>query len=562
MVLAPWKPVNSSGAGVTVVVDAGITLFASRDPADYAIGNCGTISVTGSTSCGDQTSGHWVQPSGAANVAIEGYGVLDMRAWDKFYNGTAATDVCTPGPVSPSTTPTAGCGWAYNRAQTYMNQKGTVRDGLPSGIPYPGISGKGYIAYGPDMFHFENSSNAVVYKITLKDCGNFCFYYGDSGVGLTAYSTKIFAPFEISNSDGFDPSYDVSNITLADSFISNGDNLIAFKSDCGSSCEGHTPGVTQAISILGLQTGAGIGVVFGDDTSGGITNVLIDELVQNGNQNNAAQQYGLGGGGGSSTQAGEVANVLIKNVCMMNETRSLYYHTSQAGQYFSNLTEQNVTILNGSKTGNSGSITLQGGPSTNPSTFTLDNVYAGTISGTPSYTDSAIGLGPNEVCFGATTPSSSCGGGVVPSIGGIANNITDSNSIPYACSSSSWMPLVGELSMQVAGLNNQTSYVTNAGSATIVLQATVMPTTTISTKEQPALTNTTVTFRDNGTPLGTGTLTNGYATYTATPGTGTHTYTAEYTGDSNYADYTWPNTTQWYSSRPVTAQINGVADLP
>ena len=48
-----------------------------------------------------------------------------------------------------------------------------------------------------------------------------------------------------------------------------------------------------------------------------------------------------------------------------------------------------------------------------------------------------------------------------------------------------------------------------------------------------------ITIQDNGTPVGTATLVNGAATYTASlSGTGTHSLTAVYAGDSNYASAT------------------------
>ena len=75
----------------------------------------------------------------------------------------------------------------------------------------------------------------------------------------------------------------------------------------------------------------------------------------------------------------------------------------------------------------------------------------------------------------------------------------------------------------------------------------VAPTTTTLTVSSTLLTATvtpsgatgSVTFKDGTTTLGTGTLTNGTATFTATTlATGSHTLTATYSGDGNFAPST------------------------
>jgi hypothetical protein len=506
-VLAPWHPISN----VVVVADAGVTVNASRNPADYGGGSCGTVSSSGDTSCGS----HWIAPSGVSNAGVMGYGVFNARCWDRAWNGSSNNAVTS--------------GFCYNRVITYCRNHSNAW----AGITCTGSTNNGHVAYGPDSFHWKGSTNTQFYKFNLVDCGNFCIYWGDNAAGLTAWGINVLAAAEVSNSDGFDPSYKASNVTLARSNISVGDNDVAVKSDCGSSCQGYTSGVTQNLSFLNDNFGAGIGTNMGWDSSGGITNVLFSGLAHHGSNNNPTQQYAHGMQSlSSNNEGGTVSTVTYQNTCIDNESKALYY-SYNSGQLVGG-NEINTTILNG------GEVEFEG-ISGSPFTLGLNNVQAtgsGSISG--SYKYGTINLGPNNVTSNITSRLS--GTGLT-----VNNNITNPGASPFTCTSTtattlgSWLPLWGNMSMSYGGNHNLQGLSSTLSSVTFTLQAVLMPATAINVSESQALTQP-IQFYDNGTAIGSpvtlgsnGTLAK--LNWTAT--TGVHNFTAKYPGDSNYPSYTF-----------------------
>jgi polygalacturonase len=507
LVEAPWKPVNKAGVGVTVVVDPGVSILASRNPADYGGGSCGTISSTKDTSCGK----HWIEPSGAKDIAIMGYGVLDGRCWDRSWDGSAN---------GPATS-----GFCYNRVKTYCNHSNS--NNKWAGITCTGSSAD-TTAYGPDMLHFKGSPNTVLYKITLKDCDNFCVYWGDNASGLTAWNIKIFAPGEVSNTDGFDPSYEATDISLIDSFISNGDNHIAIKSDSGSS---YTGGETKNITIRNLQTASGIGVTIGYDTSGGVSNVLVDGLIQNGNQAvNPNQQVGHGINT-SNGQGGNVSDVTFENTCVSNETTSLLY-LANTGSY-TGMTESNTTILKGSASGDSGELKFKGNSS--KLGLALSNVNAGGTT-TETVEDANLDLGPYSESSALETALKGDSGKNGASV---ANSVTGS-STAYPCTASTWQPLIGGLSLY-SPVDHNAKTLDAESPATYKVHAYLHPAMDESTKESPVPT-APVQFYDNGKAVGGPAVlhANGTIATLSLSGlaAGTHVYTALYNVDG--ADKNYP----------------------
>jgi polygalacturonase len=503
-------------SGVNVVVDAGVTVFLSRNPADYGGGSCGTFSTTASTSCGT----HWMTDgSGTTGSGIYGYGVIDGRCWDRSTSGSATSGFCYNRTISYCLHPLNGHTWAGITCTGTQTTDGSI------------------VAYGPDMFHLKAANTFTAYKITMKDCDNFCFYWGNSSTGLTAWGIKILSAAEVSNSDGFDPSYNSSNVSLVDSFISNGDNHIAIKSDNGGS---YTAGATKNISILGLQTGAGVGVNIGYDSSGGVSNVLVNGLVQKGSANNPGQQYGHGVFSlASPGQGGSVSNVTYENTCVTNEAKSLYYDYNSGS--LAGAVELNTHILDAGGSLHSGSFTFQG-TSSNKMGLTLSNVVAdGTLTHTSSDLNVVWGPGNLSSNVQATTPN---GGSIaVTNAAGYPNGAS-----PYPCTTSTWQPLIGELSLNTSTQGNLQSF-SGAAPATYTLVAVLRPATEVNSKESAALTHA-VTFWDsvNGAPavqVGSASLaSNGtMATLPLTVSvSGTHKYTAQYSGDSNYpGTYTFGN---------------------
>jgi polygalacturonase len=509
-------PVNSSGQGIQLIIDAGVRIFASRNPADYGGGSCGTIGG----SCNK-----WINVSGANNAAIMGYGILDGRGWSRAYPGNSQTS-----------------GFNYEKVLSYC------RNHINSwyGVTCTGSSGG--IANGPNMLNFRNgSSNITLYKITLYDSGQFVVYFGENNTNTLIWGVKIASPGWVSNTDGIDPSYHALDWTIQNSFISTGDNAIATKSDCGSSCKGFTPGATQYGTISGLQTSSATGVTIGDNASAtpiGVSNILVDHLVQNGNQSlvlgNQNQQWGHGIQA-TDPSSGTIDTVTYQNTCISNmsdpSAASVQYKSTGP---MTNISELNTTILKGSATGNSYLLKFQGENSSNKLGLTLSNVNA---NGALTYSNSNanITLGPNNVNFAAGITSAG-GSGVT-----ITNSIT-ATPAPFPCVMHSppqvgdtWNPLIGELSVATAAQHNGQSFVGPAP-ATYTLQAVLIPAMYVAGHESTAPT-AGITFYDNGVALNGGTpvsLSHGN-TLATLPLTGvlagTHVYTAKYNVSGSDAGY-------------------------
>lgn len=547
-------------AGVTLLLDPGVTVYATRTPSDWNdTGSfCGFIPTTSNapkgqgTSCGSHawlTSG-----TSASNAGVMGYGAIDGRAWDRF------TDASTCGSFS-------FCGWNFNRVYTLATTHGTTNW---QGITVPSGANLG-LAYGPDMFHLSAANSFTAYRFTMQNCTQFCLYWGDTSNGLTVWGLKIRSASEVSNTDGVDPSYNSQNVTIAHSFIWTGDNPISVKSNTSGEGGSYQTGPTQNISVLDLQTGGGDGVTIGYDTSGGVSNVLFNGLTQNGNPNES-QSVGFGINS-SPSKGGNVDLVTFENVCTNNETKAMMQFASTAdastGKYppkYTRISVLNYHGLNGAGipgayggkgTGNSGVYTLQGfsqsasgsnPAANNPIAITFSGVVLdGSISGSTGNKLLTATLGPSPINSQFQTVALSS-----PSIS-VTPKVTQP-AYPTTCTATTWKPLLGELLMKTATANNLQSYSTTLTSASFTLQAVLQPAGPVSTFDSsPLIAPSVVSFYDslNGAPatfvgsatIGAGSTAGSNMTLAELPMTvsvgGTHTYSATYS-DANYPNlYTW-----------------------
>ena len=557
-----YQPQNSSGQGVNLVIDGGVRVYRTRNLADYS-GSCGNWSITSpvTTSCPK-----WITPT-ATNANIYGYGILDGRAWSRF----TSSSTCPSG-YSP-------CSFNTLKVLSYCMHPGNSFTW--AGIPCPGTtttSSTTIVANGPNMLEYVGASNTVLYKITLLNSGQFNIFWGNGANNFLGWGIKFLESGEVSNSDGFDPSYAASNGSLIDSFCSVGDNCVSIKSNSAkagtSSCSAGA-NASCNISVLNFQTGSNVGgATIGYESSGGVNNVLYNGLVQNGGfAVNPGQQVGHGINGASS-EGGAVSLVTYENSCVTNESEHSLLYAGGPGQMTS-ISEINTTILKGSGTGNTGNLEFQG-QSGALLGLTLNNVNAVDSTGAlsaPSYSNSQanIGLGPNNVNF-HTSLTSAGGTGVT-----VTNNITNPGSTPFTCTTSTWQPLIGEAWFSTSTANNlQALSVASPGTYTV--NATVMPTRAYpSTKESLFLNQTgtqgapaaTVEFTDNGSPVSGCTavpLIHGdeFASCSLTGVTaGTHVYQVVYnaTGsDTNYPTaFTWGNPG---TGNQLTAVVTGSGPSP
>ena len=149
-------------AGVTLLVDGGVTLYGSRTPKDYETeaGSCGVVSE-GNKGCRPLLSAKHV-----AGAAIMGDGVIDGRGGSKM-----------------------------------------IVDGKEQGKTWWDLgedARKGGHQQNPRLLVADHSDDFTLYRITLKNAGFFHVTYS-GGDGFTVWGLKIDTPKNARNTDGVDP---------------------------------------------------------------------------------------------------------------------------------------------------------------------------------------------------------------------------------------------------------------------------------------------------------------------------------------------------------------------
>lgn len=481
-------------ANVNLVVDGGVTVFGSRNPADYQITTagvetCGTVGV----------SGNGCMPliaASGANSGIMGYGIIDGRGQDKLLvNGTPAT-------------------------YSWWDQAGTAQN----------VSGS---QNNPILIQ-ANAANFTLYKITFRNSPMFHVKWSGNitnKTGFTAWGVKVITPFTARNSDGIDPSG--GNITITNSSLSDGDDMVAISAAAAS----------QNITVQNTNTYSGHGISVGSYSQGGLTNMLVQNITQMGTVADGNQ-------GGlriktSQDRGGLVQNVTYQNICSGNNKSSVYlspyYNTNAGTSYptFSNITYRNIHIIT------EGTINLSGYANTgatviHPATLNFDNFIVDVLkqtdfSPTPSYLTINLGPGPVSPLLQTQT-----GTGVT-----YTGGVTNPTAAPYPCSAASFQYLVGELYGSTGGTTNlHTASATTNGQLTLtaMLQPAMSQVSYASISGQGSYSGTAaptaaVQFLEGTRVVGTGTLGgNGTIASVTLSGitAGAHTYTAYYPGDAAY----------------------------
>lgn len=359
-------------SGVTLWVDQGVTLFASRSPRDYDdvngpdAGYCGTADIKHKNGCLP-----WITAINTVGSGIVGKGVVDGR-------GGA---VLTSGPNANRVT------WwdlsIQSKAKRPLQQN------------------------NPRLLQVTGGNHFTLYQITLTNSPKFHVGTNGSddfiawGVKLVtpslAYSvpgydcpagsmpepgkmkiSTCFQPENAKNTDGIDPS-NSRNVTVAYSFISTGDDHVAIKA--GASLLSHALSLNQLYAHNRLYYGHGMSI--GSETDTGLFATKVWDLVVDGQDST----HGLGIRIKSDTsRGGEVRNVLYRNVCMRRVAQPLvfdpYYGASKNKNLYPNfhdITLQDVRVKGVYGPGQDGGTVVFSGFSgegiTNPLGITLNNVH-------------------------------------------------------------------------------------------------------------------------------------------------------------------------------------------
>jgi polygalacturonase len=215
--------------GVSLIIDGGVTVFASRTPSNYQVsGNvpaCGTDAATAG-GCNPLLS--FTNSSG-----VYGYGVLDGRGNSIMNNGSGKT-------------------WWDLIAAKIGQTKKSINENNPEMIAAAG-------------------NNFTLYKITIRNPPWHTVNWG--GTGLTVWGVRIQAPWNVTNTDGFD--IHGSSATIYDTTISNGDDDIAFSS-------GGAPTSDVTVDHLHVYGRDGITFLGNGNSENPISNVLIKNMTMTG----------------------------------------------------------------------------------------------------------------------------------------------------------------------------------------------------------------------------------------------------------------------------------------
>ena len=283
--------------GVTLVVDQGVTLYESIDPAvlEVSPGTCGIVTNAPSRGCkpliaADNVSGAGVMGDGTidgrGNVKLLG---KDASAWDLAEQARA------------------GGGQKVSR-----------------------------------LIVANHADNFTLYRITLKNSPNFHVVY-NGGNGFTVWGVKIDTPGKLArNTDGIDPGAGAHNITITHSYISTGDDDVAIKGGPG--------GVTN-MTVSHNHFYRGHGMSIGSETNGGVSKIRVFDLSLDGPDNGIRIKS-------NAARGGLVHDVSYDDVCIRNSPNPILLDTAYSANgsmegtlypSFVDITLKNVQVSGGGK---------------------------------------------------------------------------------------------------------------------------------------------------------------------------------------------------------------------
>ncbi len=300
--------------GVTLVVDSGAVLIASRNPRDYDLqpGSCGIVNKEGH-GCKALIGADHVSGAG-----VMGEGIIDGRGGATLTGQKVSW-------------------WDLAQEAKVKNENQNC----------------------PRLMQINNSDDFTLYRITLKNSPNFHVSYS-GGNGFTAWGVIIDSPKSSRNTDGIDPS-SATNVTITNSFIRAGDDNIAIKA-------GST-GPSTHITIAHNHFYSGHGMSIGSETDGGASAIRVTDLSIDGADNGIRIKS-------NSSRGGLVRDIIYSDVCIRDTKNPIMMdtHYSFRGTATNKIPEfrdiklENVHILS------PGAITLDGFDAAHPLELIFDGV--------------------------------------------------------------------------------------------------------------------------------------------------------------------------------------------
>ena len=302
-------------AGVTLRVDQGVAVFASRDPRDYdsAPGSCGILTEHG------HGCKALITALDAPGSGIMGEGAIDGRGGETLLG--------------------------QNETWWDLAHRAKVQDKLQNCFR---------------LIRVDHSDNFTLYKITLRNSPNSHVDVFRTN-GFTAWGIQILTPKTARNTDGIDPQAGTTNVTVAYSVIHTGDDNMAIKSD--------PRGAASHMSILHNHFYTGHGMSIGSQTAGGVENIAVTDLSIDGADNGLRIES-------DRSRGGLVQSVSFTNVCIRDVRNPLVFspiYTTFNGSrlpIFRDIALHNVHVVT------PGAYTFYGLDAEHKLGITLDNVTA------------------------------------------------------------------------------------------------------------------------------------------------------------------------------------------
>lgn len=361
----------SIGGNEVLLVDAGVTLYASRNPADYQISGastCGTIA----------SSDNGCKPF--ISLAGSGAGLMGTR-------NSAGNQGIVDGRGGQDMLNTSETWWALATAAK-----------------------SGGSQNNPKLVTSNGASTLTLYDIDLINSPMYHVLF-KGGSGMTVWGVRIKTPANSRNTDGVDPE-NATNVLVNDTYIDDGDDCIAVKSDAGSAASHITVENTHCWGTHGLSIGS--------QTAGGVDNVtfLNDTLAGTdpggitSTSNNGIRVKS------DSSAGGTVSQVLYQNICMTGVKDLIDLdpnYSSGNGSAIPNFAGITLDGVVSVASASSATSVLDGYDSSHPLGLTLENVKLDATGTTAQYAN--IGVYNSNITASGTgvTVSGISGSGSVPS---------------------------------------------------------------------------------------------------------------------------------------------------
>ncbi len=264
-------------AGVTLIVDKGVTLYGSRNPAVYetAPGSCGVIARPAHLMDHVDMSGckPLISVDHVSGAAIMGDGAIDGRGGERMLGKEIS--------------------W-WQLAE---------------------LTRPGYGHQVSRLIEANSADNFTLYRITLRNSHNAHVNY-NNGDGFTVWGVKIDTPKRNArNTDGIDPGDGAKNITITHTYIRDGDDNIAIKGG---------PGGVNNMTVSHSHFYWGHGMAIGSPTIGGVGHLLVTDLSLDG-MDNAIRIKSNGSRGGLTH------DVLFDDICVRDSDNPIVLDTGYTG---------------------------------------------------------------------------------------------------------------------------------------------------------------------------------------------------------------------------------------